>query len=54
MFESEETEGQGLEEEAERSDREEGGPTSPEDQPDEDVPGGGPSQKPDSGFDSHE
>ena len=54
MFESEEAQDQGLEEEGERSDREEGGPTSPEDKPQEDVPGGGPSRKPDSGFDSHE
>jgi hypothetical protein len=40
----------------ERSDRDIGGPTSPEDAPDEDVEGGGPSKTPedDKGFDSHE
>ena len=40
--------------EGERSDRELGGPTSPDDEPDEDVSGGGPSKSPDGGFDSHE
>ena len=40
----------------ELTDREEGGPTSPEQEPDEDVTGGGPSRKDpeDGGFDSHE
>ena len=38
----------------ERSDRDIGGPTSPENEPEEDVTGGGQSQKPsDEGFDSH-
>ncbi len=41
--------------EGERSDRDIGGPTSPEDPPEEDVEGGGPSKTPeDEGFDSHE
>ena len=42
--------------EGERSDRDVGGPTSPDDAPDEDVEGGGPSKTPedDKGFDSHE
>ncbi len=41
-------------EEQERTDREEGGPTSPSSPPDEDVTGGGPSPKPaEEGFDSH-
>ena len=40
--------------EGERSDRDIGGPTSPEQEPDEDVTGGGPSPKPgDEGFESH-
>jgi hypothetical protein len=39
----------------ELTDREEGGPTSPEHEPDEDVTGGGPSKDPEEGgFDSHE
>jgi hypothetical protein len=40
----------------ERSDRDIGGPTSPENPPDEDVEGGGPSKTPedDKGFDSHQ
>ena len=39
----------------ELTDREEGGPTSPADEPDEDVAGGGPSKDPaEGGFDSHE
>jgi hypothetical protein len=39
----------------ELSDREEGGPTSPSEEPDEDVTGGGPSKDPaEGGFDSHE
>ena len=38
----------------ERSDRDIGGPTSPEQEPSEDVEGGGPGTKPgDEGFDSH-
>ena len=38
----------------ERTDREDGGPTSPENPPEEDVQGGGPSPKPgDEGLDSH-
>ena len=38
----------------ERTDRDEGGPTSPENPPEEDVEGGGPSPKPgDEGLDSH-
>jgi hypothetical protein len=37
----------------ELTDREEGGPTSPDETPDEDVTGGGQSPKPDGGFDSH-
>ena len=41
--------------EGERSDREVGGPTSPDEEPDEDVTGGAPGKSPDSeGFDSHE
>ncbi len=39
--------------EGERSDRDIGGPTSPESEPDEDVTGGGPGTKPEGGFDSH-
>ena len=39
----------------ERTDRDIGGPTSPDDPPSEDVEGGGPSPKPaDEGLDSHE
>ena len=39
----------------ELSDREEGGPTSPAEEPDEDVTGGGQSKDPaEGGFDSHE
>lgn len=37
----------------ERSDRDIGGPTAPDDEPDEDVPGGAPGTKPGSGFESH-
>ena len=37
----------------ERSDRDIGGPTSPDDEPDEDVSGGATSRKPDSGFEPH-
>ena len=40
--------------EGERSERDIGGPTSPDDEPDEDVSGGAPGKSPDSGFDSHE
>jgi hypothetical protein len=37
------------------TDREEGGPTSPAQEPEEDVTGGGPSKDPEEGgFDSHE
>lgn len=39
----------------ERTDRDVGGPTSPESPPEEDVEGGGPSPKPaDEGLESHE
>jgi len=39
----------------ERTDRDVGGPTSPEETPEEDVEGGGPSPKPeDEGFEPHE
>ena len=39
----------------ERSDRDVGGPTSPDEESSEDVTGGGPGTKPgDEGFDSHE
>jgi hypothetical protein len=39
----------------ERTDRDVGGPTTPDDPPEGDVEGGGPSPKPaDEGFDSHE
>ena len=39
----------------ELTDREEGGPTSPAEEPEEDVAGGGPSKDPaEGGFDSHE
>jgi hypothetical protein len=41
--------------EGERSDRDIGGPTSPDEEPEEDVSGGGPSKAPaDEGFDSHD
>ena len=38
----------------ERSDRDVGGPTSPDDPPEEDVTGGAPGTPPDAGFESHE
>jgi hypothetical protein len=39
----------------ELTDREEGGPTSPAQEPEEDVTGGGPSKDPEEGgFDAHE
>ena len=40
--------------EGERSDRDIGGPTSPEETGEEDATGGAPGTPPDSGFDSHE
>jgi len=40
--------------EGERSDRDMGGPTSPEQPSDEDVSGGAPGRRPDNGFESHE
>ena len=40
--------------EGERSDRDVGGPTSPDEEPEEDVAGGAPGKSPDSGFDPHE
>jgi hypothetical protein len=39
--------------EGERSDRDIGGPTSPDSEPEEDVEGGGPSVSPGSGFEAH-
>ncbi|MFN2615720.1 MAG: hypothetical protein ABR581_01205 [Thermoleophilaceae bacterium] len=38
----------------ELTDREEGGPTSPDEPSEDDVTGGGQSPKPEGGFDSHE
>ena len=49
-----ETPGGGERDDGELSDREEGGPTSPAEEPEEDVSGGGPGTKPDSGFEPHE
>ena len=40
--------------EGERSDRDIGGPTSPEEDSEEEATGGAPGTPPDSGFDSHE
>lgn len=40
--------------EGERSDRDIGGPTSPEDESEEDVSGGAPGKSPDSGVEPHE
>lgn len=37
----------------ERTDRDIGGPTSPDEPPEEDVPGGAPGTKPDAGFEPH-
>jgi hypothetical protein len=47
--------GERSEEQEELTDRDEGGPTSPDNPPEEDVTGGGPSKDPEEGgFDSHE
>ncbi len=55
-MESQEQGGQSDETEVEqKTDREEGGPTSPAEEPEEDVTGGGPSKDPEEGgFDPHE